>query len=164
MVVHPLKSARSKIYGAEGDYFLTGFERCVQPNAIDIPVKSIFAISYADVRLTPNDKEIVSSKVKLDSPWRLTPGMYEYYSLFEVEIADDECAWVLPRSTLIRNGIHVLSGLYDSGYKGTIGGGIYVGPTSVLELKPGACIGQLFIMKAESTHLYNGTYQGMKAP
>jgi dUTP pyrophosphatase len=155
MLVHP-QNANTKIIGlSEADR-----EICFQPNAIDIIVDKMWIYSTNYFELS-EDKKIHRSKIEMitrDS-WDLTHGSYEFTASIEVHMGSDEVGWLIPRSTLNRNGVMISSGLYDSGYTGVIGGVIHIPRDTIFQLYKGTRIAQFLITKAESTHMYNGSYQ-----
>lgn len=86
----------------------------------------------------------------------LSKGVYEFVTKHNVEIAEGEAGWLIPRSTLNRNGNFITSGLYDSGYKGVLGGVMHISALTIIERN--ARIGQFVLVNSESTGLYEGSY------
>lgn len=133
----------------------------IQPNAVDVRLDRVWIIHG---RFTLSDDEKVNAEDKQEyilsgsNDWFLLPkGMYEFQFKGIVRISSDEVGWVIPRSTLVRNGVFLQSGLYDSGYHGSIGAGVYVGGSS-FKVKRGTRVGQLLIAKADAVGAYNGSY------
>ena len=102
-------------------------------------------------------------EVKLiDGHYELEPGAY-FVELNEVAtIPKDAIGILLPRSTLLRNGLDVRTALFDPGYSGQ--------PKVMLvchrpsRVQRFARIGQLVIIKSDVvfSSQYNGQYQGEK--
>ena len=140
----------------------------IQPNAVDLRVDYIYEMS-GRFTLSDNHKESRSTRphepiAKWDATmgvdvysWILQPGAYEVQFAGKIQIAEDEAGWVISRSSLIRNGCILTSGLYDSGYEGHIGGVLYVSGGEFL-LEKDTRLGQFLTVKAESLHQYNGSY------
>ena len=82
---------------------------------------------------------------------------YEIQSNQNVEIADGEIAIVLGRSTFNRNGVLIISSVYDSGFKDYASATLYNigGETTV---KPNTRFAHLIVAKAEALHKYDGDY------
>ena len=132
----------------------------VQPNAVDLRLGKVFRIASNTFTLTEDIKIHRGStpvEVDIDGFFNLEPGAYEVIMENTIEVADDEAGWVITRSTLGRNGCFIVSGLYDSGYKGVMAGVLHV-TTGHLKIKPGTRIGQYLNFKAESLKSYNGSY------
>lgn len=77
-------------------------------------------------------------------------------------IPENICGWLIARSSLMRNGLVVSSGLYDSGFSGTVGGVIFNHSGYTAYLEKGVRIAQLITADAETYHLYNGQYGDKK--
>ncbi len=80
----------------------------------------------------------------------------------KVEIGESEAGVVISRSSLIRNGVYLCSGLYDTGYKGVMAGVLHVN-VGLARIKPGTRIGQYLSWKAEALSSYDGDYGKGKA-
>lgn len=133
-----------------------------QPNAVDIQVDSIYKICDSEFVLTKDNSKThrVTQKMEPDSGgfWVLSPGSYEIITDTDVEVANGECGFVIARSTLVRNGCFVHSGIYDSGFKGKIGCTMTV-TTGSFKLQKGARIAQFYLIKSDkSDAVYNGSY------
>lgn len=159
---------------------ITGLDQdCIQPNAVDIRVKSIWRLKdspflISDEQKIHREKEQVvptlttafrninrteggigSKSVK--EYFRLEPGTYEFDTAHFVEIPEGKAGWIVPRSTLNRNGVFITSGLYDSGFRNTIGGIIHV-RVGVAYIEVRSRIGQFILADAETVSLYDGDY------
>lgn len=156
---HPLslESSTSFVPACTGDQ--------VQPNAIDVTVGKIFRINDGLFGLSKEGKkhrgseelEPVRFAEQMGKGWHLTPGTYEIVMEQIIEVGEDEAGWIVPRSTLNRNGLFITSGLYDSNYKGVMAGALHV-TTGDARIEQGARVGQFLLFDAEAVHLYSGSY------
>ena len=135
----------------------------IQPNAVDLRIRSVFKIKDQAFMLDIfNGKETkqhrgVDELQPVDGRWRLTPGVYEVVMDNNITMGPDEVGWVISRSTLNRNGVHLTSGLYDSGYSGLMAAAMHVEGGDFIIAK-GVHIGQFLCFKAEALKMYNGSY------
>lgn len=146
--------------------FCTGYsDDCVQPNALDITIDSVTALDkglYTPMfSLRKNGDKVFRPSYRMEPVdgilFDLYPGQYSFESDITVEIPEGVVGWVVARSSLTRNGIFIVSGIYDSGFKGRVGGTIH---TPIwIHLEKGVRVAQLITAKAESRHLYDGQYQ-----
>lgn len=141
----------------------------ISPNAIDFTLDEVLFIKDNDTAFISNNKKIVKMKQLLtvtpinegnDIPyWQLQGGkVYDGTSNMYVEVPEGYvCFPMFTRSTFARNGTFIVSGLFDSGYKGHIGFTIYTmgGP---IDIEMGTRIGQIGFVKSEYAHLYAGGY------
>lgn len=151
-MVHAAGSANTKLTNLDSD--------CVQQNAVDLRIKSIRVISPTIFVIDEEKKqhrESAELNVGEDGYWHLEPGSYEFTTDHVINIGEDECGFVITRSTLNRNGVFITSGAYDAGYHGAMAGCLHVngGP---MKIKPGTRVGQMLLWKAETLSLYQGDY------
>lgn len=161
MILHALMSADTS-FGPIDD-------EMIQMHALDIRVNQIQRLgSCAEI---PKEGKTVQG-MKLDEPtlygsngseyWHLFPGVYSFDAIQGVEMAKGEAGWLVPRSSLTRNGVDVRSALYDAGYVGGVNGIIIVHNPYGIKIEKGARIAQFIVIKAETYKLYEGQYQGGK--
>lgn len=154
------------IMGPNSTSFLTGvIEGDVQPNAVDLRLDKVFTISTAAFEVSNEHKNHRGSFPLLagaDGYFTLAPGSYEVVMENIITVGEGEAGWVVTRSTLNRNGLFLTSGLYDSGYNGTMAAVLHV-TTGVARIKQGTRIGQYLNFDSESLHMYNGDYGLNKA-
>jgi dUTP pyrophosphatase len=150
-------------------------ENQIQPNAIDITCDKVYQ-SYKTTGLQPGftltkDKtthlvkhELLTahqfSKLNVTDTWKLDGKVFYFESNLKITVPYGYVAWLMPRSSLNRNGIRVESGLYDSGFTGNVAGTIYVHTGLPFTLERGARIAQLIFAEADTLHKYSGQYQG----
>ena len=132
----------------------------IQPNACDLRLKKVFRIVNNTFYLSNNHKQHRGSyEIMPDAfgKWCLIPGSYEIIMSGDIQMGPDEAGWVIPRSSLNRNGIFITTGLYDSGYKGPMAACMHV-TCGDFEIEMDTRIAQFLLFKAESLHQYNGQY------
>lgn len=136
-------------------------DKQIQPNAIDFTLDSL-------KELDPNAVPVVSETEKVmrpswdvypvsDGKWLIERGIvYDGTSDMYIELPDGVAAVLYTRSTFARNGIFIMSGLYDTGYKGHVGFTIYSfgGPRALVE--PGTRVGQIAFIEASAAKTYAG--------
>lgn len=134
-------------------------EKQVQPNAIDFTLDQLKRVNeYMTAELSETGKKmrtLVDADV-VENGWHLMRStVYDGTSNMYVEVPDGVAAVLYTRSTLARNGVFLLSGLYDSGYKGHIGFTIYPIGGNII-IAPGTRVGQIAFMSADAAKMYAG--------
>ena len=132
----------------------------VQPNAIDWTVDAIQEIDYNSPCHIGEGTKIMRRQLPLHADAKgdffLEPGEYDVSSNVYVEVPEGKAALLILRSTFVRNGCVLASGLYDSGFKGNIGAVLHVnGPMTV---EKGVRIGQIMFIDSDSVGKYAGGY------
>ncbi len=136
----------------------------MQPNAVDLRVKKISKIGPG-VQILAEDKAacrhrplgLITPSLE-DGFYDLWPGQYQVQLGDEVSMGPDEVGIVIPRSSLVRNGNFITTGLYDSGYTGPMIACLHVTCT-ILKLELDARVAQFLVFKAEALNQYSGQYQ-----
>lgn len=90
--------------------------------------------------------------------YRLDPGGYILQYEEPVSIPAEHVGFVLPRSSLMRNGAMLNTAVWDAGYSGRGEGLLQVHNDICLE--PGARVAQLVLAAADHEDVYDGSYQG----
>ena len=135
----------------------------VQPNAIDVTADRIFQMNEDNVFEISKRDKMHRNRSEYDNPniWRMMPGVYDFLSNVYVDVPEGVVGWLVTRSSFNRNGMFVQSGLYDSGFKGNIGGMVYnLGGETRME--PGTPIAQFVFAKSDSAGIYAGGYNTMQ--
>jgi deoxycytidine triphosphate deaminase len=154
------------IMGPQSKSTLTNVvEGDVQPNAVDLRLAKVFAADSALFEVSNDHKKHRGTRELTPDPqgyFNLPPGHYEVVMENIIHVGENEAGWVITRSTLIRNGLFITSGLYDSGYNGVMAGMLHVtiGPARI---KQGTRIGQYLSFDSQALHLYDGDYGVNKA-
>lgn len=136
----------------------------VQPNAVDFTLDDLKRVQRSPgTAYLCEDKsrnvmrQLVDPAKSIDgNAWVLSHGeVYDGTSDMYIEVPEGMAAILYTRSSFARNGVFIMSGLYDSGYKGHIGFTIYpVGGDMLVE--PGTRIGQVALVSAETAKMYAG--------
>jgi deoxycytidine triphosphate deaminase len=148
-------------------------DKQVQPNAIDFTLDSLMQLSHlepnylhqknefpfvgeSEKRMTPLQSCLTMNRGDGTKYWTLYKGtVYDGTSNLYVEVPEGVAAIVYSRSTLTRNGLFLMTGLYDSGYKGQIGFTLYPQMNSI-QLEIGVRVGQIAFVHSESHGVYAG--------
>lgn len=131
-----------------------------QPNAVDLKLEKVFKILANDFEISNDHKVHRGSQEIAPDPegyFTLPPGHYEVLMENLIHVGKNEAGWVITRSTLNRNGCFITSGLYDSGYHGSMAGVLHV-TVGTARIKKGTRIGQYLSFDAEMLHEYDGDY------
>lgn len=132
----------------------------IQPNAVDLKVAKILMIKNNTFTIDEEQKiHRGSEEVPLqdDGYWKLSPGAYEIVMENIIKVGEGEAGFVITRSTLNRNGVFITTGLYDSGYHGSMAAVLHVTCGDML-IKPGTRVGQYLNFESETLSLYDGDY------
>jgi deoxycytidine triphosphate deaminase len=143
----------------------------IQPNAIDLRIDKVFRIMGNKIfKLDEDTKEhrdtmpykatIPKAYGLEESPdgyFDMAPGHYEVIMEGTIHMAEGEAGFIIPRSTLNRNGVFMTTGLYDSGYNGVMASVMHV-TCGDFVVKRGTRVAQFLLFKAESLHMYDGDY------
>lgn len=141
-------------------------EKDVQPNAVDLRLDRVFKIGYhpsgtGEFILTDDSKthyNITEVFAGENGFFSLMPR--EHYQIVfenEISVGENECGWVIPRSTLVRNGLSITTGLYDSGYKGKMVACLHTS-CGIAKIQKGCRVAQYLCFDAEMLHKYDGDY------
>jgi deoxycytidine triphosphate deaminase len=141
---------------------IRNYDKQVQPNAIDFTLDTLHEVvstGSASVSETGKTMRQLRREYPLTShydAWLLSRGtVYDGTSEVYVEIPDGVVAVLYTRSTLARNGVFLMSGLFDTGYKGHIGFTVYpIGGD--IEIRPGTRVGQIAFIQANAAGAYVG--------
>jgi dUTP pyrophosphatase len=150
-------------------------EKQKQPNAVDLRLAKLFAFNDVDISficadnnvggrtthlqqidLEPEDEESIDGR---NVKWfELQSGnAYQFLCTETVAVPDKMAGWLVARSSLNRNGVFIMSGLYDSGFRGQIGGTMYCFRPCRIEV--GARVAQFLLTDAEMRERYDGQWQ-----
>jgi len=93
--------------------------------------------------------------------WRLTPGSYSITFEQGCKLDDKTTAFIRQRSSLLRMGGIVTSGVYDPGFETDLMGGVMILSDSI-KIEKGARIAQIIMHENSPSELYDGQFQGNK--
>jgi deoxycytidine triphosphate deaminase len=146
---------------------ITDIDKYIQPNALDFDVAQIYELDKSTPAfLSESGKKIRASEElptighpEFGEVWHLHDGnCYDFSSNFHVTLPAGVAAMLIVRSTLNRSGIFLTSGLYDSGFEGSVAGMLRIHGGD-LHLAPNTRIGQIkFIRSEDSGIVYAGGY------
>lgn len=97
---------------------------------------------------------------KVDKAWVLSGrNSYDFQTNMIVDIPNGIAASLIVRSTLNRNQMFVTSGLYDSGFKGIVGGMLHIQHPFQSTFEQSAAVCQIIFYKSDITNkMYHGSY------
>lgn len=147
-------------------YFFGKDDYEINPTGVDITLGSVLHIGSGRLTMlksgsaTPRKVELRSTESKDGlNVYDVEPGYYEVKYNEVITIPDGHIGFILPRSTLMRNGVMLHTAVWDAGYEGEGSGGLSVHHPFTVE--QGTRIGQLVLAKAEDSSIsYDGQYQG----
>ena len=143
------------------------------PNAIDYPASRLYILDppteiSLGVTLTEHSRamrhieEVKSVNMflplsnKNEDVFQLIPNYsYDVLSDMYVEIPEGVTCILFPRSSLTRNGIFTVNGLYDTGFKGNIGT-VLVNSNCSTTLGVNTRIGQIAFLESRNAGVYAG--------
>lgn len=137
-----------------------------QPNGLDLRVHKIYnvqgkAVVPAEGKVQ-TDFQVQESPMK-DGKWQLNPQRDAslYYADFRetASLKAGVSAQIITRSSLIRSGVDVVAGWWDTGWEGRLGCCLRV--WNPIEIQYGARLAQLIVHESRFNGvLYNGRYNG----
>jgi deoxycytidine triphosphate deaminase len=151
---------------------LVDLEKQVQPNAVDFTVDQIQEFVSVDGPYGSIPTFYVGESEKAMRKQQILPTSYldgqEVWALKQnsefdivsdvyVEVPEGYAAMLILRSTFVRNGCWLASGLYDSGFKGNIGAVLHTGGAAAI-IEKGTRIGQIIFVESGTAKLYAGGY------
>jgi deoxycytidine triphosphate deaminase len=153
----------------------------VQPNAIDFTLDRLFSISDNEFIICADPANPFKEMKQMRGGAELSPypdrrsgiqffnldtGSYDILSDVYVEVPEGMACLLVTRSTFVRNGLFLVSGLYDSGFKGHIGCVLH-NLKGTAKVQKGTRVGQVIFVSSETAKMYAGGYNheaGTNAP
>lgn len=137
----------------------------VQPNGIDLRLARLYEVQ-GKVQVPTEGKvlhDLTIAELKPKENWfrlKPSPGTLYYADFLEkIAVPAGWCATLITRSSLVRSGVDVVSGLWDSGFEGQLGCCLRFQAPITIEW--GARLCQVMFHDSKfNGHLYNGRYQG----
>lgn len=147
-----------------GDPDIVDTEVQIQPNGVDLRVNKIYEVQ-GRAKIPTDGKVVHNFKFKeivaKDNVFELRPEksvLFYVDFLEEISVPGGWCATLITRSSLVRSGVDVMSGLWDSGFQGTLGCSLRL--QAPVDIEWGARICQVRFHDAKfNGHLYDGRYQ-----
>lgn len=151
---------------------INGFEeKQIQQQGIDVRVERIYKVSEYMGGIVPEEgKTIIPNTTPRGTTidhdggewFQLQPGYYEVEFIEGCDIPADCCMQFKTRSSLVRCGCEVRSGLFDAGFK-TEHMGAFLKVELPVEIERGARIAQVIVEGSNIVeNLYDGQFQGDK--
>lgn len=152
---------------------ITDDAKQVQPNAIDFTLDEVWGINNNMCAISETGKQMrgggkiepIDARNGSGTFWHLRAGVYDCLSDMYVEVPEGVAAQLVIRSTFARNGMFLVAGLYDSGFKGRIGFCLHVPTPRVYDettvesvIGVGTRVGQIIFVEASSAGMYAGGY------
>lgn len=141
-------------------------ECALQQNGIDLRLDEVYVADGATQFSLHKKRDHRCRYLKLEpsaeNDFLFFPGKQYAWDFFEaVEIPEGTAAYLFVRSSINRYSGIFLSGLYDSGFRGRIGG--IFRPYLPTTIERGCRMAQIVFFKADSYRTYDGQYQDQKA-
>lgn len=140
-------------------------EEQIQPNGVDLRVEEVKLVSGR--AQLPREGRIVGTEVQI-AQVAAKDGWFDLHSLngnYLVEFAesisvpDGFCATIITRSSLVRVGMDVITGLWDTGFQGRLGASVRL--RNPVQIQVGARLAQVMFHASEFNGLrYAGSYHG----
>jgi len=133
---------------------------CVQQAAVDLRLENIWKMEGEFLIDEERKQHRTTTQLTTneDGYFELQPGSYEVSFDHDISIGADEAAYIVTRSTLARNGVFVVSGLWDPKFEGRGGCCLHVSGGH-MKIKPGTRIGQFVTWKVLNAQgEYDGSY------
>ncbi|MFW6449388.1 MAG: deoxyuridine 5'-triphosphate nucleotidohydrolase [Halobacteriota archaeon] len=131
----------------------------VQPNGVDITVdrveRPLGGGHIARDGKTIGEREAIQPT---NGCFELEPGTYVVGYGERLRVPNEHVGYLLPRSSLLRNGTTVHTAVWDTGYEGRGEGMLAVGAPIAIDV--GARIAQFVLAAADHAGVYDGAYQG----
>tara|TARA_R110000851_G_scaffold257164_3_gene409710 strand:- start:68 stop:574 length:507 start_codon:yes stop_codon:yes gene_type:complete len=139
----------------------------VQQNGIDLRLCSAMQLMHGDEALNIAAKDMAKrwEVSALDGDTKtgalvLHSGCtYEIRFIEHIKVADKAMGWVRPRSRFVRNGIHMWSGVFDTGFEGQLGCMLHILGPRRIKVVPGERMAQLVMWEADHASLYDGDWK-----
>jgi deoxycytidine triphosphate deaminase len=144
-------------------------DKQVQPNAIDFTADKAFYIADKEFYISETHKQMRGGdpfppgasyfEAEPRQSWYIAGGeMLDFLSDVYVDLPEGVAAQLVIRSTLARNGLQLVSGLYDSGFKGHIGFLLHNRHRYEALIAEGTRVGQIIFISSDSAGTYDGGY------
>ena len=139
-----------------------------QQAGFDLTLESVFQFSsQGAVDFDNSERKIAScNKIEYDQAgWaRLGKGVYKITLNEKFKMPPDAAGFCLTRTTMLRNGAYLVSGLWDPGFEGKVEMLLVVENPFGISLKEYARVGQIFFIRMEDAaeSLYSGIYKNLE--
>lgn len=147
-------------------------DKCYQPDGIDLRLGKVYRIDYKtgelygiseDAKFLPPHVEVEPDVCKYGVGWLLEPKVpYILQVDRPIHIKENSAQFYLPRSSLLRSGMNVVTALGDSDFNGVLS---FLGineNVSPFFLEKGVRFAQLVDFDVRGAGLYDGDYNDKK--
>lgn len=128
-------------------------------NGYDLSLKEVKKICGSGI-VHKDKTEIPNYELVLpvDGYYNLEQGVYSITFHEGGQIPQNHCGWIKSRSSVIRNGSFIESGLYDTNFQcDSFGAFLFV--SNFISIEQNARVAQFLLFEAEEANLYNGQFQ-----
>jgi dUTP pyrophosphatase len=137
-----------------------------QQAGFDLTLESIFEFaSGGAVDFDNKERKIADcKKIGFSNGWaELKKGSYKVTLNERFKVPADVAGLCLTRTTMIRNGAYLITGLWDPGFEGKVEMLLVVENPFGIRLKEHARVGQIYFLRMESAadKLYEGIYKDL---
>ncbi len=144
-------------------------DKQVQPNAIDFTADKAFEVADKEFYISETHKQMRGGEQVVPRPtfyesnnrnsWYIAGGeMLDFLSDVYVDLPEGVAAQLVIRPSLARKGLQLVSGLYDSGFKGHIGFLLHNRHRFEAFIAEGTRVGQIIFIQADASKGYLGFY------
>lgn len=104
--------------------------------------------------------EILDEENVKSSGWRLMPGVYSLTFNESVKLDNKHTGFITHRSSVLRSGSIITSGVFDPGFNSQVGATMIV--FTPITIEKNSRVAQLIIFENQESEEYDGSYQGDK--
>jgi dUTP pyrophosphatase len=131
----------------------------------DLTLKEVKSINggtvLSDKTIVNSYNEVPSSELEGKTRFTLEPGTYSLTFEQGVKLPSNKTAFIRHRSSILRCGGIITSGVYDSGFEVDEMGGVLIA-TQPITIEKGARVAQIIVFENYEAELYDGQWQGTK--
>ena len=137
----------------------TSFGKQAQ-HGFDLSLKEVKKVSGSGVvHLDKTEVPQYNLISPVDGYYNLDQGVYSISFNEGGQIPPNHCGWIKSRSSIVRNGSLIESGLYDTNFEcDSFGAFLFV--SGFISIAQNARVAQFLLFKAEEAKLYDGQFQG----
>jgi dUTP pyrophosphatase len=145
------------------DYVTTNNKGKSAQVGYDLTVKDIKTINGGTLHKDKTELEEYSDVIKTnnDDYFILSPGAYSLTFEQGIKLDNKHTAIIRHRSSILRMGAIITSGVYDPGFEVDEMGAVLIN-SKPISIQKGARVAQVIISENHSAELYDGQWQGSK--
>jgi dUTP pyrophosphatase len=131
----------------------------------DLTLKEVKTINggsvLCDKTIVDSYNEVPSYELEGKTRFTLEPGSYSLTFEQGVKLPSNKTAFIRHRSSILRCGAIITSGVYDPGFEVDEMGGVLIA-TQPITIEKGARVAQIIIFDNSEAELYDGQWMGEK--